>query len=218
MQPKLLRVLQEKEFERVGGAESISTNARIIAATNVSLRDMMKHGRFREDLFYRLNIVNIRIPPLRERREDIPLLVYSLIEKMNLQMGKEVEGISDEAMEYLVRRNWPGNVRELQNSIERAMNASWEEIIQKEYFTEGEGPLHAQPVKLASTSFRTGESYPYSFPVENTSLQKRKESLERKAILAALAAAGNNKSKAARLLNISRTLLYQKLEKYNIGK
>jgi DNA-binding NtrC family response regulator len=121
MQLTLLRVLEEKEFTRVGGTKPIKVDVRIIAATNRDLQKAVQEGRFRDDLYYRLNVITIQLPPLRERKEDIPLLVQHFIEKFNLQMGKKVERISDEALRILMQYDWPGNVRELENTIERAM-------------------------------------------------------------------------------------------------
>jgi formate hydrogenlyase transcriptional activator len=121
LQPKLLRVLQEGEFERLGGTKTIRVNARVIAATNRKLEQAVKEGRFREDLFYRLNVFPIEIPPLRERREDIPMLSWTFVKEFSNSMGKPIEEISDESMTALVEYHWPGNVRELRNVIERAM-------------------------------------------------------------------------------------------------
>src|SRR6266404_5014726 len=121
LQPKLLRVLQEQEFERVGSNRTIRVDVRIVAATNQNLHQMVRERRFRADLFYRLNVFPIALPPLRERREDIPLLVQHFVRKFSSRMNKEVSHISGEVMEALRRHNWPGNIRELQNIVERAV-------------------------------------------------------------------------------------------------
>ncbi len=121
LQPKLLRAVQEQEFERLGSTRTIQVDVRMIAATHRSLRDMVRNGSFREDLFYRLNVFPIEIPPLRERREDIPLLVNYFVSKLSRRMGKQINSIPDDAMELLIRNSWRGNIRELANFIERAV-------------------------------------------------------------------------------------------------
>ena len=125
----LLRVLEQKEFRRVGGSELIPINSRILAATNRDLKKAIEEGRFRADLYYRLNVISIHIPPLRERREDIPLLVDHFIEKFNIEMGKQIQGVTEEAVRILMANDWPGNARELRNIIERAMVVSKGQII-----------------------------------------------------------------------------------------
>ncbi len=121
LQPKLLRVLQEGEFERLGGSKTIKVDARVIAATNRPLEQAVREGRFRQDLFYRLDVFPIEVPPLRERREDIPLLSWTFVKEFSNSMGKPVEEIADESMSALRDYRWPGNIRELRNVIERAM-------------------------------------------------------------------------------------------------
>ena len=121
LQPKLLRVLQEGEFERLGGSRTIKVDARVIAATNKPLTQTVNEGRFREDLFYRLNVFPVEVPPLRERREDIPLLSWTFVKEFSNSMGKAIEAIADDSMAALLAYPWPGNVRELRNIIERAM-------------------------------------------------------------------------------------------------
>ena len=129
LQPKLLRAVQEQEFERLGSAKTIRVDVRIIAATHRDLRAMIREGKFREDLFYRLNVFPIEIPPLRERREDIPLLANYFVSKLSPQMGKKIKSISPQAMEVLANASWPGNVRELQNIVERAIILSRGEVL-----------------------------------------------------------------------------------------
>jgi DNA-binding NtrC family response regulator len=129
LQPKLLRAVQEQEFERLGSAKTIHVDVRIIAATHRDLRAMIREGKFREDLFYRLNVFPIEIPPLRERREDIPLLADYFVSKLSRQMGKKIKSISQQAMEVLANASWPGNVRELQNIVERAIIVSRGEVL-----------------------------------------------------------------------------------------
>jgi len=135
LQVKLLRVLQEEEFERVGGKEKIKTNVRVIAATNKKLDNLVKQGKFREDLYYRLKVVTIDVPPLRERKEDIPLLVEYMINKVNNDLNRNVRKISNKALELLVNHPWIGNVRELENVITRAILLSREDRLGEEHFT-----------------------------------------------------------------------------------
>ncbi len=245
MQPKLLRALQEKEIERVGGSESIPVNVRVLAASNMPLEYLIDRGLFRRDLFYRLNIITIRIPPLRERKEDIPSLVNSFIRRYNSETCREVSGISDSALAYLSEYDWPGNVRELQNVIERVMASTRSEFLETEDFRRFSphpgssrhaaswlpgitfsGAERSAENRSVSAGFPQEEkddrnrSIPKIFPETSTgemkSLSRQKEESERDAILRALQLSGMNKSKAARMLNISRTLLYKKLEKYGI--
>ena len=136
LQSKLLRVLQEHEVEPVGGTRSVPVDCRIIAASNVSLEKLVKQGAFREDLFYRLNVLSLDVPPLRERKEDIPLIADALLKRLNAKLGMGVPGISQEAKERLKEYDWPGNVRELQNVIERAMNLSWADTLTWTHFSD----------------------------------------------------------------------------------
>ncbi|MCL2436947.1 MAG: sigma 54-interacting transcriptional regulator [Clostridiales bacterium] len=207
MQPKLLRVLQEKEFERLGSSESTPINVRVIAATNVALSQLIRNGLFREDLFYRLNIINITVPPLRERKEDISLLVDCIIQKLNKQLNRNVKGITRETLTYLKEKEWPGNVRELHNALERAINASRNDELTRDCFTFDEvGDLRFL------NSRRTPE-----YENADKPLSERKKNLEKEAILNTLEICGHNKSKAAKMLNISRTMLYKKMDKYQIA-
>ncbi|MFZ3065737.1 MAG: sigma-54 dependent transcriptional regulator [Nitrospirota bacterium] len=141
MQLKLLRVLQEMEFERVGGSETIKVDVRVIAATNRDLEDAVKKGTFREDLYYRINIIPVRIPPLRERKDDIPLLAIHFIDKFNKKNKKNIKEPSPELIAILMDYNWPGNIRELENAIERAVILEKEEILTPRYFTEIENRI-----------------------------------------------------------------------------
>ncbi len=203
-QPKLLRALQEKEIERVGGKGSIPVDVRVIAAANVNLEKMIEEKKFRSDLFYRLNVLKIVIPPLRKRKEDIPLIVENLIEKLNFQLGMKVPGISEDAKMKLteVHYDWPGNIRELQNIVERAMNSSWGETLEwvhfKDYF-RSKNPKFIDKISQNNMS----------------KIKDIKEELEKETIINALE---NSKSKAeaAKKLGISRTAFYKKLKKYEI--
>ncbi len=200
MQVKLLRVLQEKEIERVGGTGAFKIDVRIIAATNKNLKKMVEAGQFREDLYYRLNVMTIEVPPLRERLDDIEPLINYLIEKVCLRLGKYVLGISKEAIQILGSYRWPGNVRELENVLERAINLVEEgEIL----------PIHL-PTYIERKEVKPGVG-----PVSK--LQDILEEVEKEAILRCLQYAKGNKLKTAKLLGISRSTLYEKLQRYRIN-
>jgi formate hydrogenlyase transcriptional activator len=152
VQSKLLRVIQEREFERVGGSQSIKADVRVIAATNRDLATAVRDGSFRQDLYYRLSVFPIQLPPLRERREDIPLLVQFLIDKFRMQIGKPIEGVTSQTMDRFLRYGWPGNVRELENVIERAVIVGKSSILDVEpavglspAFGRSDGPEAGSP-------------------------------------------------------------------------
>lgn len=199
MQAKLLRVLQEKEIERLGDTRPRHVDVRVIAATNHNLEELVEEGKFREDLYYRLNVVTLSIPPLRERMDDLPLLVEHFIKHFNRQFGQRVTGISKEALDVLRAYHWPGNVRELMNVIERAFNVLDGKVIQKKHL-----PVYLQKASLVKKKM-VYEGLP--------SIVKE---VEKEAIAEALAAAGGNKQEAARLLGISRAGLYKKLKRYQL--
>ncbi|MGB7750047.1 MAG: sigma-54 dependent transcriptional regulator [Candidatus Acidiferrales bacterium] len=195
MQAKLLRALQEKEVRPVGSTDRIPLSARIIAATNRDLDASVRAGTFRQDLFFRLNVVQIKIPPLRERKTDIPILVNSFLEKFSEANGR-IRTISEDAIARMMAYDWPGNVRELENAIERAIAL-------------GSGPiLHAGDLPT-NMQYGTGERLP-----QNDELLPLDE-LERRAILRALREAGGDKLAAARMLGIGKTTLYRKLKQYD---
>jgi len=195
MQAKLLRALQEKEVRPVGSTDRIPLSARIIAATNRDLDNAVRQGTFRQDLFFRLNVVQIRIPPLRERKTDIPILVNSFLEKFSEANGK-MRTISEDAIARMMAYDWPGNVRELENAIERAIAL-------------GSGPiLHAGDLPT-NLQYGTGDRLP-----QNDEMLPLDE-LERRAILRALREAGGDKLAAARMLGIGKTTLYRKLKQYD---
>ena len=198
MQVKLLRVLQERELTRVGGAEVIKVNVRLIAASNKDLKKEMERGRFREDLFYRLNVVGLNVPPLRERKEDIPMLAQHFLHQFVAQNSKKIKGFTPQAMEKLLRYSWPGNIRELMNAIERAVVLS-----RKEYLDAEELALMMadNSIDVKTTQNRLLENLPL-------------EEVEKMAILEALATSSGNKSEAARHLGITRKTLRKKLGKY----
>ena len=200
MQPKLLRVLQEKEFSRIGGKMK-KMDVRIIAASNRNLLSLVREGKFREDLYYRLNIIRMSIPPLRERKEDIPILVRQEINEMNRKLNKNINGISPQVMRLFNNYSWPGNVRELKNIIERAMNMCLGNRIELndlgDFVDEGFG------FEINGNLFS-----------EKDPLEKAREIAEQKVIAKALELCKGNKNKTAELLKISRTTLYNKLERF----
>lgn len=204
-QAKVLRVLQESEFERVGGTRTIKVDVRLIAATNKELSKEVKEGRFREDLYYRLNVVAIFIPPLRERREDIPALVDFFVQEANRKLAPPLRELSKEALRALMDYAWPGNVRELKNVIERAAILSEDGCIRVENL----------PPELRTDSSREGKVAP-SQPQNSIHLRQSVEETEKGLILAALEKAGWVQTEAARLLHITPKNLWAKIRKYGI--
>ncbi len=205
LQPKLLRSLQEKEFYRVGGSRPVRVDARIVATTNADLDRRVREGRFREDLLYRLRVLPVRVPPLRERREDIPLLAQHFVVRAAAENGRAVRGISKEALATLMRYEWPGNVRELENLMQRAVivcqelcitadHLLWEELLERSDTLPGTAPVCTAP----------------ALPPEGASLDE----VERFWILRTLAREGGNKSRVARLLGVSVRTLRNKLGRY----
>lgn len=209
IQSKLLRVLQEFEFERLGGTKTINVDVRVIAATNRDLPDLIRRGKFRSDLFYRLNVVDITTPPLRERREDIDYLTDYLLEKITDRLHIPLVGISEEARQLLREYDFPGNVRELENILERAINVINEnsDTIQPEH-------LHMLGYHTSTNATSINNKSTEAFPM---TLEETLMLAEKNAILEALNRSGGNRNKAAQLLNIHRSVLYKKLSKHNIG-
>lgn len=203
MQVKLLRVLQEREITRVGGAEVLAVDVRLIAATNRDLLKEIAAGRFREDLFYRLNVVTLQVPPLRERPEDIPLLAQEFLVRFAEKNRKTIKGFTPQALDRLLHHSWPGNVRELMNAVERGVVLS-----RGEYLDEAE--LSILPAENGSAP--SPREAPPAGGAESPSL----EAVERETILKALDAAQGNKSEAARRLGITRRTIHQKLRKYGV--
>jgi len=203
MQAKLLRVIQEREIQRIGGEETISVDVRILAATNRNLEAEVKEGRFREDLFYRLNVVTLRIPPLRERLDDIPLLAQHFLEKHAKKNQKQVKGISPLAMDMLLKYAWPGNIRELENVIERAVI-----LLPDEHVTEKELPT--------TVTENYAQENNWVSPSAPAAVNRPLEEIEKEAILATLEDSGGNKSETARRLGINRKTLHKKLKEYDI--
>jgi two-component system response regulator HydG len=203
MQVKLLRVLQEQEFERVGGEATVRVDTRVIAATNKDLRQEVEEGRFREDLYYRLHVVPLSLPSLRDHREDIPPLVKHFIDKLGPRTNPQVTSIDDDALARLMSHAWPGNVRELENAVEQAL-----------VFAGGENiTVSALPEHLVATNPATT----LSLPGRSMALPEILEDLERQLILRAYREAEGVKTETARQLGIKTSALYYKLEKYGIS-
>jgi len=200
-QVKLLRVIQEHEFERVGGTRTIRSDVRLVAATNRNLEELVKKGVFREDLFYRLNVVNIELPPLRERREDIEALAGHFLQKFQRETGRPVHQLSPRALSCLLAYEWPGNVRELQNAMERAVVLCKGESITPRDLPQGiQGP----------------EQICLELPDNGGSLTEILEDLERQLIVQTLARQNGSQTRAAEVLGIKRTTLRYKMEKYRL--
>lgn len=200
MQAKLLRVLQEREVERIGGSEAIQLDVRVIAATNKDLQEAVLEGAFREDLYYRLHVMTLIIPPLRDRMDDMPDLTEHLIAKLSDQIGKFVTRIDKPALEVLKGYDWPGNIRELENTLERSINMVDGDTIQTVHL-----PLY----------LKNRANHVLSGPIQP--LKVLMETVEKEAIVQALSETGNNRAKAARALGISRSSLYEKMEKHGIS-
>jgi two-component system response regulator AtoC len=207
LQAKLLRVLQEMEFERVGGKDRVKVNARIITATNKDIKTLVKEGKFRDDLYYRLNIVSINIPPLRERREDIPLLVDYLITKINRDLHKRILGVSDELMDIFLKYSWPGNVRELENLLVRAVVVAKGQIIGRGDFPELSEDVEQRsiPEEKKGNDFMEGGRLLTLDDVEEKYIRKIIKVYSNK-----------NKGELCEILGISRPTFERKLEKYGI--
>jgi DNA-binding NtrC family response regulator len=204
-QPKLLRVMQEREFMRLGGVENLKVDVRIIAATNVDLRRMMEEGRFREDLFYRLHVITVQLPALRERKEDIPLLVAHFLKKYGDENQKGSLELAPDALDMLMECDWPGNVRELENVIERAVVLTTGPRI---------GPdLIPEQVRSSRPSFRAPQ---VALPPEGISLNDLTTDYEKRLIESALETAGGVQKRAAELLGIKPTTLNEKIKRYDI--
>ncbi|MGB9698122.1 MAG: sigma-54-dependent transcriptional regulator [Thermodesulfobacteriota bacterium] len=205
LQSKLLRVLQDRQFERIGGIKTIKTDIRVIAATHQDLKLAVEQKRFREDLYYRLNVIPIHLPPLRERKSDIPLLAHHFLDHFNRTKKKKIKGFTKEAMDKLIQYDWPGNVRELENTIERVVI-----LLDGEFITPQDLPEKFQNL--------TRENLPQEIiiPDEGISLEEAVNEFEKKLILQALQKTGWVKNKAARLLNLNRTTLIEKIKRQNL--
>ena len=199
MQVKLLRVLQEGEFERVGGEETIKTDVRIISATNRDLQKLILEGKFREDLFYRLSIIPINLPPLRDRKEDIPILVNHFIKKIAEKNHQQIKEINEDGLKYLIAYPWPGNIRELENLVERLVVISTSEKIDAELI-----------LTHLSNNLRTSNGF------EGLPLEEAVNAFEKNLIIQAMKKSDGVKNRAAKILGISTSVLYYKLEKFGL--
>ena len=208
LQPKLLRLLQEKRFRRVGGSAELTANSRIIAATNRNLADMAENGTFRHDLYYRLKVVELTVPPLRERPEDIPLLALHFLRHLAVELNREVTDIAPEAMAVLLTYPWPGNIRELHNAVERGILFSTSRSLQ----------LESLPQEILRSGTATDSLHPAERSVltDGFSLPRHLEEMEEKLIRKALVQSRGVQAQAAALLGISRSNLQYKLKKYLI--
>ncbi len=225
MQAKLLRVIQDKEFERVGGTQSVKVDVRIISATNRNLEKMVQEGTFREDLYYRLNVVPIFVPPLRERKDDLLLLMDHFLAQQNERNGKHYV-VSEEVLQVFYRHEWPGNIRELQNAVEYSTVMCAGEVVTPEHLPPYFSSIDRTPERSdVQSSIGEGqfdcesddkvvEKVP--FPGEVPTLRDRVEEVERETILMALRATRYNKTEAMKLLGISRQTLYRKMEQLGI--
>ena len=203
LQAKLLRVLQEREFERVGDSHTVKIDVRVIAATHSDLSKMVADGSFREDLFYRLNVIPVQLPPLRDRREDIPLLVQHFIERLASESGRPPVTMSQEAMRHLMAFHWPGNIRQLENAVERALA-----------FTMGRSQIDVTdlPPEIQNQAAASADAQVW-FPDEGIDFERYIETVELSLIRRSLERTQGNKRQAAKLLNLKRTTLIEKLKR-----
>jgi DNA-binding NtrC family response regulator len=206
LQVKLLRVLQEREFERVGGIEPVKVDVRIIAATSANLKDMVERNEFRSDLYYRLNVIPIHLPSLKDRREDIPLLTKHFIEKYCQNSNLELKTMSQDAMKLLMNYNWPGNIRQLENAIERAVAL----VGTRNLMLSSDLPSEIQKT---NANLFLSEIY---IPDEGVNFKIEISHVEKELILQSLKKSGGNKKQAAKLLNLKRTTLIEKLKRLNL--
>ncbi|HSC28100.1 MAG TPA: sigma-54 dependent transcriptional regulator [Vicinamibacterales bacterium] len=207
LQAKLLRVLQEREFERVGDSHTIRVDVRVIAATHSNLEKMVAEGTFREDLYYRLNVIPVKVPPLRDRREDIPLLVQHFVQKLSAEAGRPQATVSQEALRRLMAHHWPGNVRQLENAVERALA-----------FSQGRGQIDVQDLspEINGEPAAAGGIGPW-FPEGGIDFERYISDIELSLITRSLERTHGNKRQAARLLNLKRTTLIEKLKRLRPG-
>lgn len=208
IQVKLLRAIQERVIRRVGATEDIKVDVRIIAATNRNLEDMVKEGTFRQDLYYRLNVINIRTPSLRERKDDIPLLCNHFLKKYNERLGKNIGGVSVEAMEILKKYDYPGNVRELENIVERTVALESGSTIL---------PESLPPFVNTPTGRKLASSHEIEIGEDGIDLEKVIGQIEKELLIKAIHASGGVKKRAAKLLHITFRSMRYRVEKYNLG-
>lgn len=203
VQPKLLRALEEKEIDRIGGTKSIPVDVRIIAATNEDLKKLVHEKKFREDLYYRINVFEVKIPPLRKRVEDLNELITHMIEEFNQSMGKNVKGIDSFALTMLKKYSWPGNIRELRNKVEQAMHYCKDDYLKAKDF-HFDNPVELEIPKTIAAS------------ANGNRIEAIKRNAERELIIKTLKTFNNNKTKAAEYLGIARTQLYSKMKRLDI--
>lgn len=205
LQAKLLRVLQEREIRRIGGKETIDIDVRMIFTTNQDLLTMVKNEEFREDLYYRINVMNIAIPPLRERKDDIPNLVDSFIYKFNQELGMRITGITSEALKLLMSYSWPGNIRELENFIERAFIIASDGMLKAEHFN-----------MITPVPAERDKEKGFVLDSNGRKLKDIVSEVEKNAIIEVLKKFGGNKKKTAEALGVDRSVFYEKMKKYEI--
>ena len=208
IQVKLLRAIQERIIRRVGATDDMKVEVRIIAATNRNLEDMVAKGTFRQDLFYRLNVINIKSPALRDRAEDIPLLANHFLKKYNEKLGKNINAVSAEAMDILKKYNYPGNVRELENMIERTVALEAGSTVL---------PESLPPMVNTTSGRKMASSHEIEIGDDGLDLDKVIGQIEKEVLIKAIHAAGGTKKKAAKLLKISFRSMRYRIEKYNLG-
>jgi transcriptional regulator with GAF, ATPase, and Fis domain len=206
LQVKLLRVLQEQRFERVGGTKSVQVDVRVIAATNRDLEEAIARGEFREDLYYRLSVIPLTLPPLRERQEDVPLLLQHFMDQFNRVRDRKLQGFSPSALHMLMHYRWPGNVRELENLVDRVVVLRGQGIVEPEDL----------PEKMRSTWTPVQPTATMEIPDEGFCLDVAVRDFERELISRALQKADGVKNKAAQLLGIKRTTLIEKLRRHSL--
>jgi DNA-binding NtrC family response regulator len=235
LQTKFLRVLEERRFERVGGQRALEVDVRVVAATNRDLAEMVRRGTFREDLYYRLSVIQIEVPPLRDRLDDVPLLAEFFLARFRSQAARRISGFAPDAIAAMTRYAWPGNVRELRNAVERAVVlGDREQIIAADLPPQvlaAAAPPRARPSPPtpplgSSSALRpavTIDPMPMAMPPPAATPAPSRppparslRELEKQGILAALAATGGNKAQAAAILEIDRSTLYKKLKDYDI--
>jgi DNA-binding NtrC family response regulator len=230
LQVKLLRVLAEGEIDRVGGSKPIKINVRFITATHCNLEEAIQAGKFREDLYYRLNVIPIDIPPLRERQSDIPLLIHHYLKHFNAKKGKSITGISDAALEILCNYQWPGNIRELANFMERMIVLSTDKMLTPRDLPDKvlndvpketwEPLVQAESNETPADFIRKSRNHAHyiGMPEEGVNLKKMVEEFEKELIIEALEKTNGVKNQAATLLGLNRTTLVEKLKKMKINR
>jgi transcriptional regulator with GAF, ATPase, and Fis domain len=209
VQAKFLRVLQEREFQRVGGQRTLKANVRVVAATNRDPKQAIARGEFREDLYYRLSVFEIHLPPLRERPDDILVLAEAFLDEIGRGVGRPSAGISEDAREQLLAHSWPGNVRELKNAIERAVILARGGLVTRQHLP---GPVAERPALAAAMVSEAAAGTPRALPAEGVRIGE----VERELVVQAMERSAQNKSRAAKLLGLSRGQLYSLLRRHRL--